>query len=148
MQRNNVRRLGVTLLIVIVLGVIALQFIDKRGAATKEEVIDQYILAIQQEKPEQIVKLLPRSHQISQAELTHLIVDSGGSALATTQISAIPSESPLVDIVKLVGTYKENGKSIQFTHMLYLQKMNNRWYLILGHDQNGLPIDAPSSKIK
>lgn len=134
--------------VVIVLGIIALQFIDRRGAATKEEVIAQYILAIQQEKPEQIVKLLPRSHQLSQAELGRLIVDSGGSALATTQISDIPSESPLVDIVKLVGTCEENGKSIQFTHMLYLRQMNNRWYLILGHDQNGLPMDAPSSKIK
>lgn len=135
------------LIIVVALVIIGLQFTNRQGETTKKEVVAKYIMAIRQENPEQIVRLLPNSHTINQSELNALISGSGGKTLEITQISDIPSESPQFEIVKLAGTYKRNTESVEFENILYLQKTNNRWYLILGRDKDGLPTDVPSSKI-
>lgn len=124
-----------------------LQLAFQRGAVTKEDVVTQYILAIHEERPEQIVRLMPSSHNISQSELDKLIENSGGKTLDVTQISYIPSESPQIDIVRLAGVYKRNEEPFEFTDTLYIRQINNRWYLILGRDKNGPPITAPDSKI-
>jgi hypothetical protein len=135
------------LIVIVALVIIGLQFTNRQGETTKEEVIAKYIIAIQQENSEQITRLLPNSHTINQSELNTLIRSSGGKTLEITQISDIPSESPQFEVVKLTGTYKRNTESVEFTNILYLQKTSNRWYLILGRDKNGLATDVPSSKI-
>ena len=138
--------LWLALIGLLLLVLITLQFTERRGAKTKEELISQYIAAIRQENPNQIVQLMPNSHVISQAELTNIIVNSGGKAVDQVKSATLPSESGNLEIVKLTGTYTKNGKLDAFTDILYLQKTSERWYLLLGRDKNGLPTDAPSSK--
>lgn len=147
-QQFKSQRLWLILILLVILSLTALWLTNRRGATTKEELMNRYILAIHQNDPDQLLNLLPSSHRISKSELTDLIENWGGEALNITQTLSIPSESPQIEIVKLRGTYKKAGKSIAVEATLYLQKISKRWYLLLGRDANGLPVDAPSSQVE
>lgn|GEM_PF-2118355 len=136
--------LGIVLIGVLSLFVVRYFVVETRGAKTKEELITNYILAIRQEDTNQIVSLTPRSHVVSQSELHDILVKTGGKKLERVQVSSLPSESPQLEIVKLSGAFAKNGEWLEFTDLLYLQRINQRWYLLLGRDKNGLPVDAPS----
>ena len=147
-QQFKSQKLWLILILLVILSLTALWLTDRRGATTKEELMNRYILAIHQDDPDQLLNLLPSSHRISKSELNNLIENLGGEALNITQTLSMPSESPQIEIVKLLGTYKKAGKLTEVEDTLYLQKISNRWYLLLGRDTNGLPVDAPSSQVE
>ncbi|MCX6048834.1 MAG: hypothetical protein NT075_27350 [Chloroflexi bacterium] len=145
-QSNHLWKLSLALILLIGLGIFVSWLAENRGTQTKDELISQYIAAIRQENPNQILQLIPSSHVTAQVELTNIIYNSGGKALLKVQTADLPSESGTHKIIELTGTYTKNGKLVNFTDRLYLQETNERWYLLLGRARNDVPTDAPSSK--
>lgn len=145
-QRSRLWKYGLALLLVAGAAFFVFSSIEKRGAKTKEALIDQYITAIRQENAKQIVQLTPSNHTSPQTELAKLIVDSGGNLLDQVQTARLPSEAGYLECIKLTGRYSQNGKMVEFIQIVYLERIEDRWYLTLVIDENGLPIYAPKDK--
>ncbi|MBX3012403.1 MAG: hypothetical protein KF832_12890 [Caldilineaceae bacterium] len=59
-----------------------------------------------------------------------------------------PQLGPITDPPSSTESNTDLEFSIEVEDILYLPKMNNRWYLLLGRDKNGLPVDAPRSEVE
>lgn len=147
-QYGNFGKVRLFLLLLVVIGFKFLFVMGRSGFATPEDLLNHYITAIRQENPTQIANLLPDTHRIDKSELDRMIAHAGGKMLDQFQISYLPSESPQLMLVKLSGSYQENLERVEFSDTLYLQKIDNRWFLLLGRDKNGIPTDASHTEVK
>ena len=139
---------GIVLLLALSLFLLRAYWVEQRGGATTDEVVTRYSAALRAEDVDTLLQLTPATHIVDPTELDGLISQTGGKAITDIQVAYVPSESANLAIVKLQGTYKSVNAQSEFTQTLYLQKLGQRWYLMLGYDKNGLPLDTPSTQVK
>ncbi|MDQ3249791.1 MAG: hypothetical protein M3Q45_11375 [Chloroflexota bacterium] len=119
----------------------------QRGADTEEQVVAQYIAALRAKNADQIIALIPASHTITRKELDAIIAEAAAKDLRAVEVAYMPSEAGYIAIVDLHEAPDEGGAPGELIGRIYLQRQNERWYLSLGRARNGVPTDAPSTKV-
>jgi hypothetical protein len=106
---------------------------SQRGATTEREVIERFLDAVQRQDVDALRRLVPSTHR-AESELPQAAHGTRGAPLEAGAVTLrfstdFPSRYASVDIT---GRYHENGVAASYAQHLELEKIDGRWYLIMG----------------
>jgi len=112
---------------------------NPRGAATKETLVDVYLQALQQKDEQAILSLVPET-LAAQDAVQAKVEQLGGHTFHQVHIGYVPQVNPKWVRVIIRGVYTgSHNEQVEFSDEIFLNQMDNRWYLMLGQDRNAVP---------
>jgi hypothetical protein len=107
----------------------------KRGAATREEVVNIYLSGLEAKDEQAILMLIPEDYEADQA-VKEKIERLSDRTLEQRTITYQELQKPSSVKVTIEGTYYDkpipNGRRFQSKDQIFIHAANQRWYLILG----------------
>jgi hypothetical protein len=122
----------------------ACQLTRERGATTKEALVEIYIQALQRRDEHAILSLVPET-QIAQEAARDKIERFGGDTIRWVRIKYTPLVNPRWVRVHLCGVADKRMDSPpqELCDEIILQKMGERWYLMLGQHSDAVSPPPP-----
>ena len=138
------RSLIVMLCSIFALLLFACQLTRERGATTKEALVEIYIQALQRRDEHAILSLVPET-QIAQEAARDKIERFGGDTIRWVRIKYTPLVNPRWVRVHLCGVADKRMDSPpqELCDEIILQKMGERWYLMLGQHSDAVSPPPP-----
>lgn len=125
---------------------VACQSADVRGAATKEQVVDIYLRALENQDVHAILLLTPPTH-IAEPAVRAKVAEFGGHTFRNVQVDYLSEFGPKMAQVTVQGLrIGSNNEHVEFRDQIYLRQIEGRWYLILGQHREGLPATISPSE--
>jgi len=139
-------RTAITLFCVLFLLFFFRNCLIERGKTIKEDVIHDYLTALEQKNEELISSLIPETHN-AEKEIYDKIFKFGGHSLQNVNIIYISEFGPQMAKVTIQANYTTvEGEKKRFEDEVYLQKIRTRWYLVLGKHKQGISETFPETK--
>ena len=136
-QRISQRALSgrVTVIVILLMMLSACNLVNKRGAATREKVVNTYLYALEEKDERAIISLISRDYQAEQA-VQAKVAQLGGRKLSDVQVCYQEVVGPQNVNVTIQGFYNKSlgaaSGRVKFKDTLIVQNGGDRWYLILG----------------
>jgi hypothetical protein len=113
-------------------------FFPGKGAATREELVSTYLLALEKKDEQLMLNLIPSDYDAEQV-VEEKINRLGNRKLEQLKVSYQDLQKPDSSKVTIEGIYYDkplpNGKQFRSTDEIFVHASGKRWYLILGHQR-------------
>ncbi len=107
------------------------------GEYSKDMVVSKYVRGIETGDENTILSLIPRTHVI-QDEIYQIVSLWGKGELRDRNIEYRSDFGNTRSTVIICGKYVTEQYTSDFQDRIFLQQINGRWFLILGHHRDGL----------
>ena len=129
-------------MIILLLILSACSLVNKRGVATREEVVNIYLNALKEKDERAILLLIPRDYQAEQA-IQAKVTQLGRRGLYDVQVCYQEVIGPQNVNVIIQGFYNKGldaaSGRVKFKDTLIVESGSGRWYLVLGKRKGGSP---------
>ena len=114
--------------------------VNKQGAATPDQVVEQYLLALENKDDNLMLRLVPEQSRLDRA-IESKILRIGGHKIQDRQINYTKSK-PTFWIAKIHGTFVDRAGmkrkfddsiAIEYQSKGQVKLYGGRWYLLLGN---------------
>lgn len=110
------------------------------GTNTKEQLIRSYLEALENGDRGALESLVPETHSAEREIDTRITSFAGGQFRDISTNFSGGDINPSYKTARVDGTYIDSqGVSHQYRETLDLQRIQGKWYLILGRHREGLP---------
>jgi hypothetical protein len=134
---------GLTFIGLVSLMLSACQSVNMRGAATKEQVVDVYVRALESKDERSILSLIPETHIAEQA-IQAKVAQLGGHDIQEMRVNYSSPIKPQFAVAEIRGWYvADKSEKLEFKDKINLKQDDGRWYLIMGRARNGV-VDTPA----
>lgn len=129
-------------LAVIIIGGAIWHFRAAEGASSETELVDRYLEVLAKSDEKTLRKLVPETHE-ADAEINSRLHSFGGGSFRNISVS-FSGDIPNYKVATVTGQLVDRGgREQKYQETLNLQRIDKRWFLIMGQYKGPLRIPGP-----